>query len=153
MMVMISKIVKPAYAPFINLLEYLKALVLLSMVLFRILFAKMYVKPIRNDDEIFSAKNATMFVLTMPVMKGFNSAAPKYVTPITVVKQSIEPNKIMKRLGSTSDFNLYMKPSPSPLLLLPLKRISVLGLKNQIAKLDIFQKTDSKKLSSTSPNC
>ena len=27
-----------------------------------------------------------MFVLTMPVIKGFNSAAPKYRTPITVVK-------------------------------------------------------------------
>lgn len=110
----IRKIIKPANTTFINLLEYLKALVLLSIVLFNVLLAKMYVKPIRNVAEIFRAKNAMMFVLTIPVMKGFNSTAPKYVTPITVVMQSMEPNRIIKKLGNTSDFNIYMKPSPPP---------------------------------------
>jgi hypothetical protein len=66
----------------------------------------MYVKPIRNVAEIFRAKNAMMFVLTIPVMKGFDSTAPKYNTPMTVVKQSREPKRVnIKKLGNTSDFN------------------------------------------------
>ena len=52
-------------------------------------------------------------MLTMSVMKGFNSTAPEYKTPMTVVRASMEPNKIIKKLGNTSDFNVYMKPSPS----------------------------------------
>jgi hypothetical protein len=79
------------------------------MALFNVLLAKMYVKPIKNVAEIFSAKNATMLVLTMPVKKGFNSAAPKYNTPITVVKQSMEPIRTRMKLGNTSDFNAYIE--------------------------------------------
>jgi hypothetical protein len=48
-----------------------------------------------------------MFVLTIPVIRGFNSAAPKYKTPITVVKQSMKPKRISMKLGNTSDFNAY----------------------------------------------
>src|ERR1035437_729040 len=92
----IRKIIKPPYTPFINLLEYLKALVLLSIVLFKVLLAIIYVKPIKNVAEIFRTKKVAMFVLTMPVIKGFNSTAPEYKTPTTVVKQSMEPNRIIK---------------------------------------------------------
>jgi hypothetical protein len=103
--VSIRKIVKHAYVPFINLFEYLKALVLLSVVLSNVFLAKIYVNPIKNVTKIFRAKNAIILVLTMPAINGFNSTAPKYNTPITVVKQSMEPNRIIKKLGSTSDFN------------------------------------------------
>ena len=101
----IRKSIKPAYAPFINLLEYLNAFVLLSIVLFNALLAKINVKPIKNVAEIFRAKYTIMFVLIMLAMNGFNSTAPKYNTPMTVVKQSMKPNRIKKKLGNTSDFN------------------------------------------------
>ena len=44
-------------------------------------------------------KKAPMFVLTMPAMNGFNSEAPWYRIPITVVMQSIEPIMIRSKLG------------------------------------------------------
>jgi hypothetical protein len=118
-----------------SLLEYLKDLLSLSMVLLKVFLAIMYVAVIRNVAEILTAKNAKMLVLTMPVMNGFNSAAPKYVTPMNVVMQSRVPNRTMKKLGNTSVFNAYiLKPSP-----FFLKQTSLSTLKNQIPKLDIFQ--------------
>jgi hypothetical protein len=90
-----------------SLFEYLKDLLSLSMVLFKVLFAKMYVKPIKKVAKIFRVKKAMMFVLTIPVIIGFNSAAPKYETPIKVVKQSMEPKRTSMKLGNTSDFNTY----------------------------------------------
>ena len=60
MTMIIRKIIKPAYAPFIIQFEYLKVLVFLSIVLFRGLLAKMYVKPIKKVAEILIAKNAGM---------------------------------------------------------------------------------------------
>jgi hypothetical protein len=60
-------------------------------------------------------------------MKGFNSVAPEYRTPITVVKQSIEPIKIRKKHGVTSDFNVWRL-----LLLLSLQNIDLAEVfKNQ----------------------
>jgi hypothetical protein len=67
------------------------------------------VKPIKKVAEIFSTKNAKMLELTIPVIKGFSSEAPKYITPIIVVKQSIEPNRIIKKLGNTSVFEVYIE--------------------------------------------
>ena len=55
---MIRKIVKPAYAAFMILFEYLKDFVSLLTVLFRVLLAKMYVKPIRNVAESFSSQKS-----------------------------------------------------------------------------------------------
>jgi len=63
----------------------------------------------QKATEIFKAKKARMLVLTMPVKKAFISAAPKYKTPMTVVKQSMEPIKIRMKLGKTSDFNMYIE--------------------------------------------
>ena len=60
---------------------------------------------------ILTTKKAPMFVLTMPAMKGFNSVAPEYRTPITVVKQSMEPMKIRRKHGITSVFSMG-PPSP-----------------------------------------
>jgi len=77
--------------------------------LFKVLFAKIYVKPIRKVAETFRTKKAVIFVLTMPVMRGLSSVAPKYITPKVVVMASIEPNKIRKRLGNSSDFNVYIE--------------------------------------------
>jgi hypothetical protein len=108
-MVISKKIIKPAYTPFINLFEYLKVLVLLSRLLFRVFLAKRYVKPIKKVAEIFSTKNAKMLEFTIPVIKGLSSEAPKYITPIIVVIQSIEPKRIIKKLGNTSVFMAYIE--------------------------------------------
>jgi hypothetical protein len=67
------------------------------------------VKPIKKVAEIFSTKNAKMLELTIPVIKGLSSEAPKYITPIIVVKQSIEPKSIIKKLGNTSVFKVYIE--------------------------------------------
>lgn len=64
--------------------------------------------------KIFTTINAAMFELTIPDMKGFSSTAPKYSTPMTVVKQSMEPIKTRIKLGNISDFSMYIS------LLLPL---------------------------------
>ena len=139
------KIVKPAYATFMNLFEYLKVLVLLSIVLFSVLLAKMYVKPIRNVAEILIAKNAVMFALTMPVINGFSSTAPEYKTPITVVKASMEPSRMIKKLGNTSDLNLYIEAfSFSLLLLLPQNTVYVQGLRTRLLK-SIYSKLKTAK--------
>lgn len=45
----------------------------------------------RKVAAILMVRKAAMFVLTMPAMKGFNSAAPEYRMPIKVVTQSAEP--------------------------------------------------------------
>jgi hypothetical protein len=50
-----------------------------------------------------------MLVFTMPFIKGFNSAAPKYSTPITVVNASMEPSKIIRKLGIISAFRVYIE--------------------------------------------
>jgi hypothetical protein len=55
----------------------LKDLLSLFRVLYKVLLARIYVKPIRKVAESFRAKNAMMLVLSIPVIKGFNSAAPK----------------------------------------------------------------------------
>jgi hypothetical protein len=96
-----------------NLFEYLNDLLSLFWVLFKVLLAKMKVEPIKNVAAIFTTKNATMLELTMPVIKGFNSAAPKYITPMAVVKQSTDPKRTRKKLGNTSDFNEYIEASTS----------------------------------------
>jgi hypothetical protein len=106
--------------------------------LFKVLFAKIYVKPTRNVAETFRTKKAAILVLTMPVIRGLISAAPKYMTPTTVVMASIEPSKIRKKLGNSSDFNVYIEAFPSPQNRLPL------AFKNQIPEIDIFPKTNSK---------
>jgi hypothetical protein len=67
----------------------------------------MYVAPISNVAEIFTAKNAMMLVLTMPVRNGFTSEAPKNRTPMAVVTQSMEPNSTIRKLGNNSDFSVY----------------------------------------------
>jgi hypothetical protein len=90
-----------------SLLEILKDLLSLFAALFRVLFARMYVTPIRNVAEIFTAKNAMMLVLMMLVRNGFASEAPKNRTPIAVVTQSMEPNRTIRKLGNNSDFNVY----------------------------------------------
>jgi len=92
--------------------EYLKDLLLLFGVFIKVLFAKMYVKAINTVAAILTAKKAPMFVLTMPAMKGFNSVAPEYRTPITVVKQSIDPMMIRSKLGIISVFTICESPSP-----------------------------------------
>jgi hypothetical protein len=114
-----KKIIKPAYAPFIILLEYLKALVFLSIFSFRIFLAKRYVKPIKKVAEIFNTKNTKIFELIIPIIKGLSSEAPKYITPIIVVIQSTEPNRIIKKLGNTSAFNVYIEAFSFSLLPLP----------------------------------
>ncbi len=48
----------------------------------RVLLAIEYVNPIKKVAEIFNTKNATMLELTIPVIKGLSSEAPKYITPI-----------------------------------------------------------------------
>jgi hypothetical protein len=60
---------------------------------------------------ILTAKKAPIFVLTMPAIKGFNSLTPEYRTPITVVKQSMEPIRTRSKLGIISFINMK---SPSP---------------------------------------
>ena len=125
---------------FMILFEYLKVRLSLSVDLFKILLAKIYVKPIKKVAVNFNTKKATMLVLTIPVKKGFNSAAPKYKTPITVVTQSIEPNRIINKLGNKSAFKLYIEAfSLSFASSFFLKRSLLSGLKNKIAKFDIFQ--------------
>jgi hypothetical protein len=42
----------------------------------------------------------------MPAIKGFNSVAPWYKIPITVVKQSIEPIMIRSKLGIICAFDI-----------------------------------------------
>ena len=42
----------------------------------------MYVKAMKMVAAILTTKKAPMFVLTMPAMKGFNSVAPEYRTPM-----------------------------------------------------------------------
>jgi len=106
--VIIKNNVKPAYAMLKSLFEILKKRVSLLKVLIRVLLAKIYVNPNRRVAEILMTKKAMMFVLTMPIIKGFISAAPKYRTPTTVVMASIVPNKIRKKLGNTSDFKAYI---------------------------------------------
>ena len=108
-MVINKKTIKPAYVIFINLLEYLKVLEPLSILSLRVFLAKRYVKPIKKVAEIFNIKNTEMLELTIPVIKGLSSEAPKYITPIMVVTQSIEPNRIIKKLGSTSAFMVYIE--------------------------------------------
>ena len=49
-----------------------------------------------------TTKKAPMFVLTIPAIKGFTSEAPEYRMPITVVKQSIDPIMIRRKLGNIS---------------------------------------------------
>jgi hypothetical protein len=93
-------------ASFINFEEYEKVLVHLFGVCIKILFAK-----INEDAAIIVAaslitKKAPMFVPTMPAMTGFNSEAPEYETPITVVKQSIDPIMIRSKLGINCAFNI-----------------------------------------------
>jgi len=117
--VIVKKTIKPAYAPFINLLEYLKILVFLSILAFRVFLAKRYVKPIKKVAEIFSTKNTKIFELIIPIIKGLSSEAPKYNTPIMVVAQSIEPNRIIKKLGSPSAFNVYIEAFTFSLLPFP----------------------------------
>jgi hypothetical protein len=78
----------------------------------------MYVKAIKRVAEIFSAKKAAMLELTIPIMRGLISEAPKYITPITVVMQSIEPSRIIRKLGNTSAFNVYIEAFSFSLLLL-----------------------------------
>ena len=51
--------------------------------------------------QVLTTKKAPMFVLTMPAMNGFNSEAPEYRTPITVVTQSIVPIRMRSKLGIT----------------------------------------------------
>jgi len=67
------------------------------------------VKPIKQVAEILIAKKIAMLELTMPVMKGLSSEAPKYMTPMTVVRQSIEPSRIMRKLGNKSAFNVNIE--------------------------------------------
>jgi hypothetical protein len=117
--VIIKKTIKPAYAPFINLLEYLKILVFLSILAFNVFLAKRYVKPIKKVAEIFSTKNTKIFELIIPIIIGLSSEAPKYNTPIMVVAQSIEPKRIIKKLGSPSALNLYIEAFSFSLLPLP----------------------------------
>jgi hypothetical protein len=112
--------------------------------LLRVFLAKRYVKPIKKVAEIFRTKNAKMLELTIPDINGLSSEAPKYITPIIVVKQSIEPNRIIKKLGNTSVFKAYMKPSPSPLPFPSQNNLLDTMLKKQIAKFDIFQNQKAK---------
>jgi hypothetical protein len=82
---------------------------------------------------ILTTKKAPMFVLTMPAMKGFNSVAPEYRTPITVVKQSMEPMKIRRKHGITSVFSMGR-------LLLSLQNTDLVQVfMNKLINLDIFQ--------------
>lgn len=81
-------------------------------------------------------------------MKGFDSTAPKYNTPMTVVKQSREPKRVnIKKLGNTSDFNAqYIEAFSFPLLLLPSQNIvSCQCLRTKLPK-SIYSKLKSKKL-------
>ena len=91
-----------AVGDFYSWWEYLKDLLVLLGVLIKILFAKMYVKAMNRVAAILTTKKAPMFVLAMPAMKGFNSLAPEYMTPITVVKQSITPIRTRRKLGIIS---------------------------------------------------
>jgi hypothetical protein len=86
----------------------LKDLLLLFGVFIKVLLAKTYVKAISRVAAILTAKKAPMFVLAMPAIKGFNSLAPEYRTPITVVKQSMEPIRIRSKLGIISAFNIKL---------------------------------------------
>ena len=122
-----------------NLFEILKDLLSLFSALFRVLFARMYVAPISNVAEIFSAKNAMMLVLTMPVNNGLASEAPKNNTPTAVVTQSMEPNSTIRKLGNSSDFSAYEFKVYIEAFSFLLDHSLLSTLKNQIAKIDIFQ--------------
>jgi hypothetical protein len=100
----------------------------------------MYVKAIKRVAEIFRAKNPAMLELTIPIMRGLISEAPKYITPITVVMQSIEPSRIIKKIGNTSAFNVYIEAFSFALLLVSAQKLNFQALlKNQIAEFDIFR--------------
>jgi hypothetical protein len=84
---------------------------------------------------ILTTKKAPMFVLTMPAMNGFNSAAPEYRTPITVVKQSMEPIKTIRIHGNVFVFSIC---APSRFLF-RFDYDFVRLYMSQLAVLDIFQ--------------
>jgi hypothetical protein len=94
------------------MLPNLKDLLLLSSAIFIIRLTRTYVDPIHMLAISFRIKKPVMFVLTKLVNRGFSSIAPKYRVPTTVVIASIEPIRIIIKLGSTSRFSLYIKPSP-----------------------------------------
>ena len=60
---------------------------------------------------VLITKKVPIFELTIPAMKGFNSLAPEYMIPITVVTQSMVPKRMMSKLGIKSFFRMG---SPSP---------------------------------------
>ena len=76
----------------------------------------MNVEAINMVAAILTAKKNPMFVLTKPAMKGFNSVAPEYSTPIVVVKQSIEPIKIRRKHSITSVFSIHSPSAFSKIL-------------------------------------
>jgi len=76
-------------------------LVLLFWVFIRILFARMNEIAAIIVAASLITRKTPMFVLTIPAKKGFNSFAPEYRTPITVVMQSIEPITKSNKLGIT----------------------------------------------------
>jgi len=83
-------------------------LLLLFGVFVKVLLAKTYVKAISRVAAILTPKKAPMFVLAILAIKGFNSLAPEYRTPITVVEQSIEPIRIRSKLGIIAAFNMKL---------------------------------------------
>jgi hypothetical protein len=50
--------------------------------------------------ESFTAVNAGKLVLTMSARNGLPSIAPKYMIPMMVVNQSMEPIRTSDRLGT-----------------------------------------------------
>lgn len=62
----------------------------------------MYEPAMNMVDASLTIKKAPKFMLTIPAIKGFNSEAPEYRIPITVVKQSIKPIMIRRRLRTIS---------------------------------------------------
>jgi hypothetical protein len=84
----------------------LKDLLFLFWVFLKVLFAKKSVEAMSTVAAILTTKKAPMFVLTIPAIKGFNSTAPEYRTPITVVKQSIVPIKRSTKYGIASFFSI-----------------------------------------------
>ena len=59
----------------------------------------MKIKQTVTVEVIFSATNADKLVLTIPEISGLSSTAPKYIMPMTVVRQSIYPINASNRVG------------------------------------------------------
>lgn len=124
------------YVVFIRTLEYLKPLVVLSELLFKILFAIMYVPAMQHVAESLITVKSGM-LLAMPAMTGFCSTAPKYTSPITVVMQSKVPISTRMKLGNSAVFIEYIKPSPFS------NCKFVFWLNNELSKVDILQEIDN----------